>query len=53
LKLTVLRYEAGEATVLEVVDAQRTVVDARNLHDDGKARYRVALATLQTLTGSF
>ena len=38
---------------LEVVDAQRTVLDARNAWDDGKARYRVALSTLQTLTGAF
>jgi len=53
LTLTNLRYEAGEATVLEVVDAQRTVLDARNAWDDGKARYRVALSTLQTLTGAF
>jgi outer membrane protein TolC len=53
LNLTVLRYEAGEATVLEVVDAQRTALDARNAWDDGKARYRVALSALQTLTGAF
>jgi len=53
LRLTILRYEAGEATVLEVVDAQRTTVDAHNALDDGKARYRVALSALQTLTGAF
>ncbi|HXA52761.1 MAG TPA: TolC family protein [Candidatus Acidoferrum sp.] len=53
LRLTILRYEAGEATVLEVVDAQRTALDARNAWDDGKARYRVALSALQTLTGAF
>jgi outer membrane protein TolC len=53
LNLIRLRYQAGEATVLEVVDAQRTVVDARNAYDDGKARYRVALSALQTLTGAF
>jgi outer membrane protein TolC len=53
LKLTLLRYQAGEATALEVVDAQRTVVDARNAYDDSKARYRLALASLQTLTGAF
>jgi outer membrane protein TolC len=53
LKLTLLRYGAGEVTVLEVVDAQRTVIDARNAYDDGKARYRVGVATLQTLTGIF
>jgi hypothetical protein len=29
------------------------VTQARNANDDGLARYRVALATLQTLTGTF
>jgi outer membrane protein TolC len=51
LRLTVLRYEAGEATALEVVDAQTTLVQARNGYVDGLARYRVALAELETLTG--
>jgi outer membrane protein len=53
LRLTTLRYEAGEATVLEVVDAQTTLIDARNAYDDGEARYHLALANLQTLTGTF
>ncbi len=53
LRLTTLRYQAGEATVLEVVDAQTTLRQARNAYDDGQARFRVALATLQTLTGNF
>ena len=53
LRLTLLRYEAGEVTVLEVVDAQSTLVQARNAYDDGLARYRLALANLQTLTGVF
>ncbi|MBZ5568155.1 MAG: TolC family protein [Acidobacteriia bacterium] len=53
LRLTDLRYQAGEATALEVVDAQNTLVQARNAYDDGEARYRVALANLQTLTGTF
>lgn len=52
LRLTLLRYEAGEATALEVVDAQSTVNLARNALDDGLARYRIAFATLQTLTGN-
>ncbi len=51
LRLTLLRYQAGEATVLEVVDAQSTLVAARNAHTDGLARYRVALANIQSLTG--
>jgi outer membrane protein TolC len=52
LRLTVLRYQTGEATVLEVVDAQTTLIQARNAADDGLVRYRVALAALQTLTGT-
>ena len=53
LRLTTLRYQAGESTVLEVVDAQNTLTLARNAYDDGQSRYRVAVATLQTLTGNF
>lgn len=53
LKLTLLRYQAGEVTVLEVVDAQSTLIAARNAYDDGLTRYRLALAALQTLTGVF
>jgi outer membrane protein TolC len=53
LRLTVLRYQAGEVTVLEVVDAQTTLIQARNAYDDGLVRYRVAQANLQTLTGIF
>jgi outer membrane protein TolC len=52
LRLTLLRYQAGEAAALEVVDAQSTVTQARNAYDDGLVRYRVAMASLQTLTGS-
>jgi outer membrane protein TolC len=53
LKLALLRYTAGEVTVLEVVDAQSTLAQGRNAHADGLVRYCVALADLQTLTGSF
>jgi len=53
LRLTTLRYQAGESTVLEVVDAQNTSTQARNAYDDGQARFRVAVANLQTLTGNF
>ena len=53
LRLTTLRYQAGESTVLEVVDAQNTLTLARNAYDDGQSRYRVAVANLQTLTGNF
>ena len=53
VRLTTLRYQAGEATALEVVDAQNSLVAARNNYDDGEARYRLAIANLQTLTGVF
>ena len=53
LRLTSLRYQSGEATVLEVVDAQNTMTAASNAYDDGQVRYRVALANIQTLTGKF
>jgi outer membrane protein TolC len=53
LDLTLLRYQAGEVSVLEVVDAQSGARDARNAMDDGLARYRVAIGNLQTLTGAF
>ena len=52
LRLTNLRYQGGEATVLEVVDAQNTLTQARNAYSDGQLRYRNALANLQTLTGT-
>jgi outer membrane protein TolC len=52
LRLTLLRYQAGEATALEVVDAQVTTSQGRGAYDDGLLRYRVALATLQSLTGT-
>jgi outer membrane protein TolC len=51
LRLTTLRYKGGEATVLEVVDAQSTFAQANAAYQDGAVRYRVALANLQTLTG--
>jgi outer membrane protein TolC len=51
LRLTTLRYKDGEATVLEVVDAQTTFSAASANYQDGALRYRVALANLQTLTG--
>ena len=51
LHLILMQYEAGDISILEVVDAQSTVVQARTAYDDGLARYRLALANLQTLTG--
>jgi len=53
LRLTRLRYTAGESSAQEVVDAQTLLVQARNAYDDGLVRYRLALANLQTLTGAF
>jgi outer membrane protein len=53
LRLINLRYQAGESTALEVIDAQNTLVQSRNAFDDAQARYRVALANLQTVAGSF
>jgi outer membrane protein TolC len=52
LRLTLLRYQAGEATALEVVDSQNTLTQSRNAYDDGLARSRVAQANLQALTGN-
>jgi outer membrane protein TolC len=51
LRLTILRYKSGEATVLEVVDSQTTFALTSAAYQDGAVRYRVALANLQTLTG--
>jgi outer membrane protein TolC len=51
LRLTLLRYKAGESTTLEVVDAQNTATTARGAYDDGLVRYRIALENLKTLTG--
>jgi outer membrane protein TolC len=49
----VSRYQADQAVSLEVVDAQNSLIQARNALDDGELRYRVAIANLQTLTGGF
>jgi outer membrane protein TolC len=52
LRLTKLRYTAGEASSLEVVDAQASLAAAENAHEDGVVRYEIGLANLQTLTGT-
>jgi outer membrane protein TolC len=52
LRLTKLRYNAGEATVLEVVDAQSAFVIAENSLEDGRVRFETARANLQTFTGT-
>ncbi len=53
LRLTNLRYVNGEGTVLDVVDAQNTLVTAEDARADGLIRYHLAFAQLQTLTGRF
>jgi len=52
LRLTKLRYAEGEATVLEVVDAQNAFVDAENAREDGRVRSQAARADLETITGT-
>jgi outer membrane protein len=52
LQLTKLRYSSGEGTVLEVVDAQNAFITVKAAEADGTMRYKNALATLQTLTGT-
>jgi outer membrane protein TolC len=51
LRLTKLRYKGGEATVLEVVDAESTFVGVENAREDGQVRYEMARAGLETLAG--
>jgi outer membrane protein TolC len=52
LRLTKLRYTGGEATVLEVVDAQSAYVTAQDAREDGRVRYQAARADLESLTGT-
>ena len=42
----------GEATVLEVVDAQNSLTLAELAQADGNTRYQLSLANLQLLTGT-
>ena len=53
LELVTMQYEAGETQVLSVLDAENSLGQARIADAAGAARYRNALAALQTLTGSF
>jgi outer membrane protein TolC len=53
LRLTNLRYNGGASPATEVVDAENVLTQARNSYIDAQARYRAALANLQTFTGSF
>jgi len=51
LRLINMRYVDGDSTVLEVVDAQNALILTETAQIDGRVRYRLALANLQTLTG--
>jgi outer membrane protein TolC len=53
LRLVSLRYKAGMSTALDVVDAENTLLTAKNAYIDAQARYQAALAELQTMTGTF
>ncbi len=53
LRLSALRYQAGEATIVELTDAQTSFIQVRNAFDDGMVRYRLAVSNLETLTGAF
>jgi outer membrane protein TolC len=52
LRLTNLRYAAGESTALEVVDAQNAFLSVSTAQADGVVRFESALAALQILTGT-
>jgi Outer membrane protein len=52
LRLTRLRYTAGEATSLEIVDAENSLTLAEMAREDGIVRYQMSLANLQMLTGT-
>lgn len=53
MRLTDLRYKAGASTALDVVVAENTLTQARNSYNDAELRYRVAVSSLQTVTGNF
>ena len=53
LRLVNLRYEGGASPATDVVDAQTTLLTARNGFIDAQARYKAAVAALRTITGSF
>jgi outer membrane protein len=52
LRLTKLRYAAGESTALEVVDAQNAFLSSSTAQADGVVRFEAALSALQILTGT-
>jgi outer membrane protein len=52
LRLTRLSYGAGEARILDVLDAENSLTAAELAREDGMVRYQTALANLQLLTGT-
>lgn len=52
LRLTRMSYTAGEAKILDVVDAENSLTTAELAREDGMVRYQAALANLQLLTGT-
>src|SRR6185437_15948582 len=52
LRLVRLAYSAGEAKILDVVDAENSLTSAEQAREDGVVRYETALANLQLLTGT-
>ena len=52
LHLAELRYQSGEALVLEVVDAETALYGAQTAREDGQVRYEQALSNLQTFAGT-
>jgi outer membrane protein TolC len=53
LRLTTLRYKAGESTALEVVSAQDALAQEKNALVDAEAGYATAVAKLQAIAGPF
>jgi len=53
LRLNTLRYQAGEAAIVDLVDAQAGAIQTQNAYYDGMSRYRLAVVNLQTITGTF
>ncbi len=53
LRLTTLRYKAGEATALEVVEGQNAIANENDALVDAEAAYVIGVAQLQAITGPF
>lgn len=53
LQLVTMQYQAGETTVLQVLDAETSLVTSRTSYVTGEENYRNAVAALETVTGSF